>query len=272
MNKLKLWDQHQNFEAAEKEWDKRACLAKKEAPIKELTVLPDMVGMTKETAKHLKWKSLKWIIKEDRDLKILKNILKHPIRYAFKYIKSAFNQKPYKRVQDSFLYGVDSIDEFKELLKDSSTIFVLGFSYCHKPFECPSGRFTDLCAHDLTNPVCQQCFIGKAVHALPKEGSIPLFIPTIHYIGGKIFDIIDQYPNKQILFLITACEMTLEMFGDLGNMVEIKGVGVRLGGRICNTMKAFELSEKGVKPGLTVVLDGSQKEMMELIRLRREGK
>ncbi len=52
-----------------------------------------------------------------------------------------------------------------------------------------------------------------------------------------------------MVFLITACELTLEMFGDWGNMLNIRGLGVRLDGRICNTMKAFELSEIGIKPG-----------------------
>ena len=47
-------------------------------------------------------------------------------------------------------------------------------------------------------------------------------------------------------------------------MVDIKGIGVRLDGRICNTMKAFELSEKGIKPGLTVVLDVTQKRLLDL--------
>ena len=42
-------------------------------------------------------------------------------------------------------------------------------------------------------------------------------------------------------------------------MVKIKGVGVRLDGRICNTMQAFALSERGIKPGLTVVLPETQK-------------
>jgi hypothetical protein len=69
--------------------------------------------------------------------------------------------------------------------------------------------------------------------------------------------------------MITACEMTLEMFGDWGNMVGIKGIGVRLDGRICNTMKAFELSEEGIKPGLTVVLDDTQGQMLDLIKKRR---
>lgn len=272
MNKLKLWDQHQTFQDAELKWEEQSKIAAEKTPIKKLGVLPNMVGITPEAAKNLKWKSLKWIVREDHDRKILKSVLKHPIRYASRYLKSFFKPKPFKRSGDFFFYGLESLDQFKELLKNPDHLFVIGFSYCHKPFECPSGRFTDACVHDLKNPVCQQCFIGKAVHALPEKKSIPLFIPTIHYIGGKIFDIMEQNPGKQILFAITACEMMLEMFGDLGNMVNIKGLGIRLDGRICNTMKAFELSEKGIKPGLTVVLDETQKEMMELIRIRREAK
>lgn len=73
-----------------------------------------------------------------------------------------------------------------------------------------------------------------------------------------------------MVFLITACELTLEMFGDWGNMLGIRGLGVRLDGRICNTMKAFELSEIGIKPGLTVVRDETQTKILELIRLIRE--
>jgi hypothetical protein len=58
------------------------------------------------------------------------------------------------------------------------------------------------------------------------------------------------------------------MFGDLGNMVDIRGLGIRLDGRICNTMKAFELSEQGIKPGLTVVLPDTQKRILELVKER----
>lgn len=269
MNKLKLWNAHPNFEDAEKEWDEGAVYVAAKHPIKKLATLPNMPGMTPETAKHLKWKSLKWIITKDYDFKIIKNILRHPIRYLTRYLKSIFKKKSYRKDGDFFLYGIDSLDQFKKMLEDKDSLFILGFSYCHKPFECPSGRFTDACQHALDNPVCRQCFIGKAMHALPETEAVPLVIPTIHYVGGKIFDLIKAYPKKKLLFVITACEMTLEMFGDLGNMVEIRGVGVRLDGRICNTMKAFELSEEGIKPGLTVVLDSSQKTIMDLIRIRR---
>jgi hypothetical protein len=116
--------------------------------------------------------------------------------------------------------------------------------------------------------VCRQCFIGKAVNALPlhQDNILPLFIPTIHYIGEKMFELTEKNPTQKLLFLITACEMTLEMFGDWGNMVGAKGIGARLDGRICNTMKAFELSEVGIKPGLTVVLPETQEAILRLIR------
>lgn len=269
MNKLKIWSPQQSWEEAEAIWDNGASEASKTHPIKGLSKMPSMPGITAETAKHLKWKSLKWMITQDHDRAIFKGFLTRPFKYGWAFLKSAFQKKPYRREGDFFLYGVKSVDEFQHLLDDQESLFVVGFSYCHKPFECPSGRFTPDCIHDPAHPVCRQCFIGKAINAMPEENAIPLVIPTIHYIGGQIFDIVHRNPGKKILFLITACEMTLEMFGDWGNMVGIKGIGIRLDGRICNTMKAFELSEKGIKPGLTVVLEPTQKKILDLIRFRR---
>lgn len=269
MSKLKMWQS--NWDEAELEWERKAQDAAAKKPLKRLTVMPDMPGITEETAKNLKWKSLKWMLLQDHEGDIRKGFFKHPLKYGWALLKSAWQTKPYKRAGDFFLYGVDSVDDFQALLEDREAILVLGFSYCHKPFECPSGRFTPNCMHDPDNLVCQQCFIGKAVHAATPKQTIPLFIPTIHYIGGKIFEIVHQNPGKPVLFMITACEMTLEMFGDWGNMVNIKGLGIRLDGRICNTMKAFELSERGIKPGLTVVLDETQKKILELLKFRNQS-
>ncbi|KAF3361589.1 hypothetical protein PHSC3_001965 [Chlamydiales bacterium STE3] len=266
--KLKLWDEKKDWEEAEKLWEEKARLAEAKHPLKVLKTLPQMPGITPETAKHLKWKGLKWIIAKDHKRAILKGILTHPFKYGYRYLKSCFQTKPYRRKGDFFLYGIDSLEHFEEHLKMPNTLFVMGFSYCHKPFECPSGRFTADCIHDANNPVCQQCFIGKCVHACPKN-TIPLFIPTIHYIGEKIFEIVHANPNKKVVFLITACEMTLEMFGDFGNMVGIKGLGIRLDGRICNTMQAFKLSEEGTKPGLTVVLEDTKKEILRILKEKR---
>jgi hypothetical protein len=265
-NKLKMWNEYPSWEEAEAAWENSSSEAAQIAPIKSLKNLPDMVGITPETAKGLKWKSMKWMILEDHDRKILKHFLKHPFRYGWALLKSLMKKKPYLRDGDFFLYGVENVEEFSAQLNAPEAHRVVGFSYCHKPFECPSGRFTENCLHDITNPVCRQCFIGKTVHALPKENTTLLFIPTIHYVGGQIFELIEKYPNKKLLFIITACEMTLKMFGDWGNMVGLQGIGVRLDGRICNTMKAFELSEKGIKPGLTVVTKPTQKRLLDLVK------
>lgn len=268
MNKLKLWSASSDWNQAEAKWDEGALLAAQNKPIKKLSNLPEMVGITPDTAKNLRWKALRWMVEKDQG-GIRKGVMKKPFKYVWAYLKSLFQTKSFTRQGDLYLYGVDSVDKFQALLKDPKSLFVIGFSYCHKPFECPSGRFTSDCIHDADNPICRQCFIGKAINAAP-DHVITLMIPTVHYIGEKIFEIVHANPNRKVYFLITACEMTLEMFGDWGNMVGIKGIGVRLGGRICNTMRAFELSENGVKPGLTVVLDDTQKQMLEIIRNYRE--
>lgn len=269
-NKLKLWNAHPSWESAEKAWDQEAKRSAASHPLKTLRTLPNMPGMTPETAKNLKWKSLKYIVQHDKNRVISRYILKHPLKYGWRFIRSCLQKKPFKRDGDFFLYGLDKAEDLEKRLEDPRALLVVGFSYCHKPLECPSGRFTDQCIHALDSPVCRQCFIGKAVHALPERDVIPLFIPTIHYIGEKIFEILEAHPDREILFLITACEMTLEMFGDFGNMTNIRGIGVRLDGRICNTMKAFELSEEGIKPGLTVVLPSTQERILNILRSLRE--
>lgn len=266
MTRLPLWQT--DWDLAEQEWDLQAKTASTQHPLRGLTNFPKMIGITEETAKRLKWKSLKWMILHDSKREILKGFLRHPLKYGWRFFKSVLKKKSYRREEDFFLYGIKNLSQFEKLLQEPDTLLVLGFSYCHKPFECPSGRFTPDCIRALNHPVCQQCFIGKALHAGDQPEIIPLIIPTVHYIGGKIFEIVHSNPHKRILFMITACEMTLKMFGDWGNMVEICGLGIRLDGRICNTMKAFALSERGVKPGLTVVLDQTQRAILRFIRIR----
>ncbi len=268
--KLKMWNALPTWDEAEKKWDSGAKIAAESRPIRGLSVLPQMSGITEETSHHLKWKSLKWMILKDHLGAVRRGFFTHPLKYSYRYLKSLFKQKSYVREGDFFLYGISNLNDFEKLLQDPKSLFVIGFSYCHKPFECPSGRFTPQCIHDPDHPVCRQCFIGKAINALPENGAIALAIPTVHYIGGKIFEIVHAHPDKQVVFLITACEMTLQMFGDWGNMTGIKGIGVRLDGRICNTMKAFELSENGIKPGLTVVLPETQQKILNLIKIRRK--
>ncbi len=240
-------------------WEEGSERARKEHPLKTFATLPNMPGITAETAKGLKWKSIKYLLSNDHNRIFMRHFFKHPFKYTFNFLKSMIKKEPYSRDGDFFFYGIPSVEAFEELVKQSDSHLIVGFSYCHKPFECPSGRFSAECIHDPNHPVCRQCFIGKAVHMLPLKIT-PLFIPTVHYIGEKMFEAAD----KKIVFLITACEMTLKMFGDWANMLGARGIGVRLDGRICNTMRAFELSERGIKPGLTVVLPETEKRILDI--------
>lgn len=269
-NKLKLWKDGAPWDEAEASWDKEAQEAAKKHPLKIPKHTPKVTSITKETKKNLQWKSIKYMLCHDINGKIRNGFLQHPFRYLYSFVKSLFSKKSFLRDDDFFLYGIKSIAAFKETLKNKNSLLIVGFSYCHKPHECPSGRFTTNCIANPNNLVCKQCFIGKTVNALPNRRVLPLFITTIHYIGEKVFEIAHKNPHKQILFIITACELTLKMFSHWGNMVGIQGIGVRLDGRICNTMRAFEISEKGIKPGLTIVQKHTQKRILDLIRHRKK--
>jgi hypothetical protein len=214
---------------------------------------PKIPQITPKTRRFLKLKSLLYILKEDHKKIVGRYLLKRPFYYGFNFLKSVLKKESYTRLGDAFLYGLENLDEWNKKLKNKEALLVVGFSYCHKPLECPSGRFTSLCQSNPNSPVCGQCLIHKYQLLSDIPHTITFVIPTIHYIGEKILKIKKNYPGREILFLISACEMTLKMFGDWGNMASIQGIGIRLGGRICNTMKAFILSEHGIKPGLTTV-------------------
>jgi hypothetical protein len=236
-------------------------------PLKTLKTYPSIPGITKKTASFLRIKSLYYLLSRDKEKVFLRYFFRSPLRYFLRLICSYCKKASYTRDGDFFFYGIDTLKQLQQALTNPKNLIVLGFSYCQKPLECPSGRFSDACIHDSSHPVCGQCPIGKIVWLTPKEKVHILWIPTIHYIGEKIFSITQNNPRRPVYFIITACEMTLKMFGDWGNMAGAKGVGVRLDGRICNTMKAFILSEEGIKPGLTLFTPSTEKRVLDLIKI-----
>lgn len=272
MDEKSFWDAFSTWKEAETAWDKKKRHFAALFPLKGLSSLPSMVGIVPETKKHLRWKGLKWLFQKDKGCTISRSILKHPLRYLSRYVRSCLSKRSFRREKDFFFYGLHSLDHFHSLMREENTLFVVGFAYCQKPFECPSGRFSAQCIASPENPVCSQCLIGKCFHALPREKTVCLVVPTVHYVGRKVFELQQLFPDSNILFLMTACEMMLEMFGDLGNMADIKGVGVRLDGRICNTFRAFQLAEEGIKPGLTLLLPETEQQVLSSIALWREQK
>lgn len=262
----RFWDSFPSWEQAETAWEEGAKKAQIKQKLSRPKHFPNVPGITRETKRFLKLKSLFYLTMHDTGGALLRRLLKRPFRYACAYIKSALKKQSYKRDGDFFLYGLSSLSAFKKELQDPATRLILGFSFCQKPLECPSGRFNDRCQADPEHPLCRQCPIGKAIHSQPEGKVIPLLIPTVHYIGDKIFEWIETHPDEKTLFLITACEMSLHMFSEFGNMIGLKGVGVRLDGRICNTFAAFKLAEKGIKPGLTLFRPATEAAFFELLK------
>jgi len=52
-----MWQTH--WDQAEQEWNQRAQEAAKQHPLRGLKTLPQMSGITEETAQSLKWKKFK---------------------------------------------------------------------------------------------------------------------------------------------------------------------------------------------------------------------
>ena len=262
---VKFWHGHDNWAQAEQAWDARAAELAAQAPLRTFKKNPNLPGIRPGTRRFLAWKSLSYLHRHDHSGKLRRYFWRHPLRHGIGLVKSLLRGRSYHRDGDFFLYGIIDVADFVRRLEQPNAVLVVGFSYCHKPFECPAGRFTDQCSHDRDSPVCGQCFIGKAVHSLPEVRVIPLFITTVHYIGEQMIAARAAWPGHEVLFLITACELTLEMFGLVGCAVGLEGIGVRLDGQICNTMKAFAASEIGIKPGMAIVTEPTQARMMAIL-------
>lgn len=264
------WDKHSSWNEAEKRWDERTVALGQTHPIRQQVAIPTLPGIRPKAKKHLRWNALQYLAKYDERKFFIHYFFSNPFKHGFNLIRSYLSPLPFSRDKDFFFYGLKDESEFKSMLAKANSLLIIGFSYCHKPFECPSGRFTQDCVHDSNHPVCGQCFIGKCVHSLPTKQVVPVFITTVHQIGEVIVREVQKNPAMEVTFIVTACEMTLQMFGDWGNMMRVRGLGVRLDGQICNTMKAFVASEHGVKPGLAIVLADTQKRILNLIKFRRE--
>lgn len=262
---VKFWRGYDSWSQAEQAWDARAAEFAGQLPLKTFRKNPKLPGIRPNTRRFLAWKSLSYLHRHDRSGKLRRYFWRHPLRHGVGLLKNLLRGRTYDRDGDFFLYGIADVADFVRRLEQPNAVLVVGFSYCHKPFECPEGRFTDQCSHDPNSPVCGQCFIGKAVHSLPEVRVIPLFITTVHYIGEQMIAARAVWPGHDVLFLIIACELTLEMFGLVGCAVGLEGIGVRLDGQICNTMKAFAASETGIKPGMAIVTEPTQARIMAIL-------
>ncbi|MEG0036791.1 MAG: hypothetical protein RSB82_00740 [Victivallaceae bacterium] len=219
--------------------------------------------ITEKTAQGLKRKTILYLFSVKEGRRRFLYFLKKP-KCFLRLIYSLLRKNKNYRQQDScFFFDCSSFDEFFDLTqKTPDSLFVFGLSYCQKPRECPRGRFNDKCSFNDKNPICLECPVGKF---RPVADEI-IIIPTFLYIADRFCRLAEDNPGKKIFFIITACELSLKMFGDYASVLDLTGIGIRLVGRICNTFDAFKLAERGIKPGETFLEEGVEEDLMRLLK------
>ncbi|ACZ32611.1 conserved hypothetical protein [Chlamydia pneumoniae LPCoLN] len=212
---------------------------------------PNIPYITKATRRGLRMKTLAYLASLKAARQLAYDFLKDPGSLA-RLAKALIAPKEALQEGNLFFYGCSNIEDILEEMRRPHRILLLGFSYCQKPKACPEGRFNDACRYDPSHPTCASCSIGTMMR-LNARRYTTVIIPTFIDIAKHLHTLKKRYPGYQILFAVTACELSLKMFGDYASVMNLKGVGIRLTGRICNTFKAFKLAERGVKPGVTIL-------------------
>jgi len=215
-----------------------------------------------------RFKGLIYLLKQDKKFKLLRFFIKKPIYHSFNLFRSYLQKKPYiKEEKDLFLFNLKNFEDFQKHLSNKNTLLIMGFSYCMKPKLCPKKRFSPDCIHDLNHSICSTCFIGKCINLMSKE-DIFLIIPDVYYISGNLIDIKKNHPDREIIFLIMTCNLSIHMFSDNANMIKIKGLSIELSGRICVNNKTFMLAEKGIKPGITSLSYKNEDLVFKILNIR----
>ncbi|WP_066481833.1 hypothetical protein [Candidatus Chlamydia sanziniae] len=226
---------------------------------------PNIPNITKATARGLRLKTIAYLLSLKEGRRLAYHLLKRP-RSIARLVRALLMPKHAHQSGNLFFYNCLSIEDIIVELHRPNRILILGFSYCEKPKHCPVGRFNSNCCYDPLNTVCTSCSIGWVRKYNVFKYRI-VIIPTFIDIAKHFFDLEKLYPSHQILFVITACELSLKMFGDYASIMQLKGMGIRLTGRICNTFQAFKLAEHGVKPGVPFLEEDGVKALMKIITL-----
>jgi hypothetical protein len=217
----------------------------------------------KQNKQKLRLKGLLWLFRRDKNRTILRHFFCRPFSYTWRYFSSLLKKKPHREEGDFFYYGIEDLEEWKRKAKDPKTHLLIGFSYCQKPLQCPAGRFLATCLHDSAHPICTSCPLFEMIGFIPPD-VVYVLIPTVNYIAEKILTLKKENPGKNILFLISSCELSLRMFSDFASAAGLCGLGVRLRGKVCPTFEAFCLAEEGKKKTQTTLADETKNSLIRL--------
>lgn len=214
-------------------------------------------------------KNLIYLLKQDKKHILKKFFLKRFFKNFINLIRSYLKKQNYTQKNNLCYFNIKSYEDFIKEATDDKNVFIFGLSYCQRPKNCISPRFSNKCDFDDKNETCRDCFIAK--YLKEKNLNDHFFIITdVRYISEKIIEILKKVPSKKLFFVISACRFSIEIFANFSNFLKIQGLALTLKGPVCNNFKSFEMAEKGKKFAVTSLDQDIENEFLQIIKIRKK--
>lgn len=187
-----------------------------------------------------KIKSFLYILKNDKNSKLLKHFLKSPFRFIFLLIKAFFNKLNILEDEGILLFGIKDLSSAKKEFEKAKTKFI-GISFCARHPDCFEKKFSEDCSYKNDYP-CSECFIRKLHIKCSNTTTKIQIITTVNQFAEKLFE-----NPKNKFFIVAACHYSIKMFSIWYPLTKSKGIVIPLEGKTCKNFITFKAAENGKK-------------------------
>ncbi len=210
--------------------------------------------------KQSRYKSLYYLLKQDKDKTLLRYFFSRPFFLLYSWF---FKKQPPLSIDRHYYFGLSSMEDLQKQLSSDNSLLLVGISYCMRPSFCKNVRFSDQCPSSAN---CQNCLFSQ-LFAYHKPLKCKVFIiTTVYAYAKKILQIQNKYPHKQLFFLTMACDFSIRMFAELSSLLPIRGAAIAIEGNVCASMPAFLAAEDGKKQKNTCLDPFFQKQIISLLQ------
>ncbi len=222
------------------------------------------------SSKILIFKSLRYLLSQDKEGLFWRFFAQNPLLCLSRFFGLFFRREEKISQGGYFFHGLNNLIDLERALCADNTYLFIGLSYCQKPFDCPSQRFSEECRAS-SHPACNECLIGNVSRNFSSHTSCIVTIPTIFFLAKKMMQIKEEHPSKQILFLISACPLSLHFFAPWAHFLHLQGASLPLSGPVCAAFSFFKTAEGGEKRGVTYLLPEQEDQLLALLALRKKA-
>lgn len=162
--------------------------------------------------------------------------------------------KHIERKRNSVLIGIKNINELITEISRSPRNFLILLSYCSKPIDCPSKRFSDKCWPRASSNICDNCPFKDIKLKADKIGcEIYIVYKTKKMIQKYLIPAFRKFKKaeRQKPVIVTICPLALNKFLEIGVISGFKGIIYQFTEGICRTSEHFDRADEGEKREVT---------------------